>query len=560
MFELIINHLSHLFKYMFFYLCFYLIGRSTILLLNLIFKKRIFIDNSKLLYTSREIIYPVIGAAICGNLLVITNFFLPLKSFLVYLLIIGLISLNFLKIDFKKINLNILNIFSYLILPSILLFSIYNITWHYDAGYYHLNNQYWLRESNLIIGFVNIFWAFGMSSIYEYLSAILWLGNSFDLLSYLNIFFVHFFYLLITDNLVNSKEKLLKYSSLFILLFSILDNFGIDGGRNGFIYFQGVPKQDVSVAVLFLFLSRFVFISIQKRRITDIDLSLLSILTLFIIQIKLNSVTIFILFLFFGIFLIYNKLVNTRKFLTLSSPALFFGAIWVLKYYLTTGCLIFPVSVTCINSFDWYIFESTQSYEQITREASYTITKFDNNFNEWFSYFYSFQINRTVILNFLFSATFLIIFYIIFTEKKQNLKLINFYFIFYVIFNLVYLIFYGPTPRYSMGILLLIISYFGFIVDSVKFKVKSSYLFIVIFLSAVLLIRSTSYIAFINNDTTQLFDSRSIATYIESDNGWVKPDFGDQCWINLDCTMSNDFIDINHEEFFSVASRVISKK
>ena len=85
-------------------------------------------------------------------------------------------------------------------------------------------------------------------------------------------------------------------------------------------------------------------------------------------------------------------------------------------------------------------------------------------------------------------------------------------------------------------------------------------LFIVIFLSAVLLIRSTSYIAFINNDITQLFDSRSIATYIESDNGWVKPDFGDQCWINLDCTMSNDFIDINHEEFFSVASRIISKK
>ena len=98
---------------------------------------------------------------------------------------------------------------------------------------------------------MNIFWAFGMSSIYEYLSAILWNGNNFQFLTYLNIFFIHFFYQIITENIIKNKESLYKNSSILILIFSILDNFGLDGGRNGFIYFQGLPKQDMSVAIIF---------------------------------------------------------------------------------------------------------------------------------------------------------------------------------------------------------------------------------------------------------------------------------------------------------------------
>ena len=66
------------------------------------------------------------------------------------------------------------NIFLYIFIPGILLISSSDINFHYDAAYYHLNHQNWLRSSNLIIGTVNIFWPFGMSSIYEYISSMLW--------------------------------------------------------------------------------------------------------------------------------------------------------------------------------------------------------------------------------------------------------------------------------------------------------------------------------------------------------------------------------------------------
>ena len=40
-------------------------------------------------------------------------------------------------------------------------------------------------------------------------------------------------------------------SSLAIVLFGILDNFGSGGGRNGFIDIESVTKQDTPFAIVF---------------------------------------------------------------------------------------------------------------------------------------------------------------------------------------------------------------------------------------------------------------------------------------------------------------------
>ena len=40
--------------------------------------------------------------------------------------------------------------------------------------------------------------------------------------------------------------------SLTTLLFGLLDNFGVDGGKNGFVVFQSIGKFDVSFGILFL--------------------------------------------------------------------------------------------------------------------------------------------------------------------------------------------------------------------------------------------------------------------------------------------------------------------
>ena len=160
---------------------------------------------------------------------------------------------NLIKIDFKfnlSNKFNLKYFLFYIVIPATLIVSSSTTNFHYDAGYYHLNHQNWLRESNLVIGMVNIFWPFGMSSINEYISSILWIDNSFILLHFLTLFFIHFFFVFLANNILFSKNLNFKAASYFLLFFSLLDNFGLSGGRNGFIYIQGIGKQDIAVGVI----------------------------------------------------------------------------------------------------------------------------------------------------------------------------------------------------------------------------------------------------------------------------------------------------------------------
>ena len=59
----------------------------------------------------------------------------------------------------------------------------------------------------------------------------------------------------------------------------------------------------------------------------------------------------------------------------------------------------------------------------------------------------------------------------------------------------------------------------------------------------------------INGGSDKLFDPRDEAKYIQQSNGWVKPDSGDQCWINLECTMSTHELEIVRRQPFNVAIR-----
>ena len=65
------------------------------------------------------------------------------------------------------------------------------------------------------------------------------------------------------DNAIKNYERVIeldsnyyKAVSIFVLIFGILDNFGYLGGRNGFIYFENLGKQDVTFSILF-FISSF---------------------------------------------------------------------------------------------------------------------------------------------------------------------------------------------------------------------------------------------------------------------------------------------------------------
>lgn len=534
---MIVSLLTLLLKYALFFIVFHLSGKSTIKIYEFVSKRKV---PQEILFTNTKIIYPILGLFSIGNLLVFFNFFLPLENNYVYLilLVFNIPALIDLKIKFK---FDLIALIKYLALPTILVISTFDTSFNYDAGYYHIYHQAWLRESNLILGFVNIFWPLGMSSIYEYLSAILWFDTSFVLLHFLNLIFIHFFYNFIFENIINNVHSDLKVASIFLLIYSFLDNFGIGGGRNGFIYIQGVGKQDIAVGILFFFISIVLIKAIKDKHFSNVDIFFVSLLILFLYEIKLSSVIIAVIYIMYLRGAYKN---NDFKYILLPNIfAISIFLIWTLKSFLTTACLIFPVTVTCFESMNWYVLGSTESYEGITKLASYSY-ELSIPFMDWVRETGSFEYRRQVFLNFIFSFLILCLIKILFFRNKKfdissrNTLLLSLSFVF---FNFIYLLFYGPIPRYAVGVCLLVISLIGFFSKDTFKKIPILLTSTLVVASLFLVVRSSSYLSFLNNEEFRIFDPRTnneINNEIGFEpfkNGWVLARDSDQCWSNTKC-------------------------
>tara|TARA_B100001250_G_C19253979_1_gene552006 strand:- start:212 stop:550 length:339 start_codon:yes stop_codon:yes gene_type:complete len=91
-----------------------------------------------------------------------------------------------------------------------------------------------------------------------------------------------------------------------------------------------------------------------------------------------------------------------------------------------------------------------------------------------------------------------------------------------------------------MGIMLTIIGCLGFFVKDFKFSLNKNFIYLILLISIGLLPRLTSYIDLINNKDIAIHDPRTEIYYEEVPiaAGWIKPDKGDRCWVNLKCTMN----------------------
>ena len=347
--------------------------------------------------------------------------------------------------------------------------------------------------------------------------------------------------------MIKSKISFYKYSSLFILIFAILDNFGVDGGRNGYIYIQGVGKQDITLGILFYVISIFLINLISKTRFDKNELYFLLITSLFLFQIKVSSVIIFFLLIIYLVKVKQNNLQSYFELIKLSSPFIVIGLLWVLKTYITTGCFIFPLTITCINNFDWYLIGSTQAFEYIT-------TSFSNSyiigqpFLTWVETLLSYQIKRTVILNFIYSVCFLVVLKVVFFKRNKYPRQTLLFSILFGILSINYLIFFGPEPRYFIGTGLFIVSFISFNISDIRLKLSNNFLYLIIFLALFSLPRLDSY---------KSFNLSSIPTvplqtteYLNIDELWVYPKQGDKCWINLYCTLNKDKIFIDESNFY----------
>ncbi len=564
MFEFITIYMTLFLKYIFLFVLTCFFGRSFVILIARFLLKDEKIPD-QILQTKNVITYPIIGLVLVGNLLIFINFFIELKSIYIYLFLSLFLLPNLYKIKKLQNFINLDNFIYFIFIPAVLLISSSDINFHYDAAYYHLNHQNWLRESNLIIGFVNVFWPFGMSSVYEYLSSVLWLKDSLIYLHFLSLIFLHFFFSFLYFQLFKSRNNSLKYSSLFILVYALLDNFGINGGRNGFLYIQEIGKQDIAVAVLFCFLSIVILDSIIKSEISNIDITITSLIVFFIFELKVSGVFIFYLFFVLIFLQLKKKKLTFSKLLKLQLPTIFFGVVWTIKSILTTACIIYPLTFTCFENFSWYEKGSTERVEAYTTSTSFAFMEYfqdpNRTFIDWFNTFFNSENSdfsnyyRSVYLNFIFSLVIIYLLkklFLVSKKNKLNFKLIILSFIF---LSLLYLVFYGPIPRYSVGILCSIIALLGFTVQDEKIKIPNILFLGLFIISLALLPRINSYFYLIENSNFALFDPRIEPQYqeVQINENWIKPDNGDRCWINLRCTMEPRTINIDSDNFYKVA-------
>ena len=543
---------NNLFKLFFLFLFLFLLGRSLNIIINSITKTIKGSDNIKLFYADIKIFYPIMGLLLLGNVLFILNFFIPLKQETVFLVVLFLLSFNFKeRIEFINFHENIYYLSSFVYL-LILFVSVTDISFHYDAGYYHLNNQAWLRESRIIMGFTNIFWPFGISSIYEYISAFFWFDKSFISLHIVNVIFIWSFYTYVFFQVIFKTP--LIFSSTFLILFSFLDNFGFNGGRNGFFYVQGIGALDLSVGVLFLIVALNLIMSIKEKKHEKNEIIFLFLFSLFIFQLKVSGAIIIFLLIPYLFYIIKDKFMSLSSLVKINLLPITFFILWVVKTILISGCMIFPVSVSCITNFAWYEDGSTQVFENVTRASSYSYNLGDS-FYVWTNNLLSETLRETVLINFFASLLFLYILKkIFFLQKKINSRTKNIKNLF-ILVSLLFFIFSGPIPRYLIGLLLFIVAVQAINITSFKYEMNVLTRFVsLVFISSVILFSRISSYENIENYLNKTIPLPEIE-YVNTDNEWVEPKEGDQCWVNTKCTMEKISTVLDDKSFFTVASK-----
>lgn len=542
----------HILTFIIFYGLILLFGRGTVLFFNKSLNKNN--SNEKTLFNIPiHYFYVIIGLFYVGNLTFILNFFINTNSLIYQGLLLSIILFNFLQRI--KVRFDFLSLFNFILLPSILAISTIEMGLAYDAGLYHLNNQLWIRESNLPIGFYNLHYRYGFSSIIEYISANFWLEDKYYLLHYVNLSFIASFLGIISYNIFNNKSGFLKSSSYFLILFGILDNFGFSGGRNGFFDIEAVTKQDTPFAILFYLSNIFLIYRLINKNLSKSELFYLSIIILFSIEMRIFGAGTLILYF---IVLLVNKPLSINKIYPIL-PTVLIGSLWLLKNVLISGCLFFPVNLTCLNNLSWYSKNSALNEMDVIKDFHLGYY-FGTPILSWFSDWYSKEINSVVLRNFLLSFLLIVITSMIINKRgnrdisKKDLLMICLYLIFIIIAWIIS----SPGIRLGLGIFTLIIGCIGLIFQNLEFRIKflnnKALLYLLIIVSTLLMPRISNYISFIDNPFyINELKAQSI-NYVDKDGYGVYPEEGSQCWVKLDCVQNKKYIEKSNILIFNIFS------
>lgn len=299
----------------------------------------IFMFNKKTEFSHQFYIY-FFGVVIIGLISLILNFFTPLTQTINSIIYIAIILLFAIKTKLKFHRKHII----FLLISSLITFLLifYSTVNRPDAGLYHLPYISLIEENKIIFGANNIHYRFGYISIVQYLSAVnnnhLFLENGIiiPLASIVSFFYLYFFYDIWTVIKKKETTNLAKFFSLFVLIYISLkitrySSFGNDAiGHLCFFYIISyILKNDLKKLNIKKLLLISVFAFLNKP---TLGLIFIIPVTIFILQNNLDVKKIVYMFFSFPSFLLF---------------------LWLIKNVIVSGCMVFPIKITCIENLPW---------------------------------------------------------------------------------------------------------------------------------------------------------------------------------------------------------------
>jgi hypothetical protein len=316
--------------------------------------------------------------------------------------------------------------------------------------------------------------------------------------------------------------------------------------KNGFLYIQGVGKQDVTLGILFLFVSIIIFHLIANNHFLINELILISFLVLFILQLKVSGFPIIFIYTLYLIDFLRKNSSNLYIVFRNLFPVGVLTIMWVIKSILQTGCLIFPLTSSCFNNLSWVDLEYIKIIEEVSIQYSLSYN-LGESLALWIGNYSENLINRDTILNYIISSFIILVF----IKKRSkniyslslNLKLVS-----YIIFTLMFYLNFGPDTRYLIGIEMFIISIIGLY----TYKPIINYKYILyfgIFFSLLLVPRLNDYK---NLNSSPQVKLEILQPELSEINGRYVPKKGDQCWAELNCSSGLHSYKIIDEGFFKI--------
>ena len=282
---------------------------------------------------------------------------------------------------------------------------------------------------------------------------------------------------------------------------------------------------------------------LTKNKFENSNLIILIFLFTFLIQLRIIGIFLFPLLLIY----IYNftkfrnlSVLTLYKFFI---PASILGLLWLIKNILITGCLVFPINLTCFDTLSWFDQENVDHVNSINANWALRYT-LGQNINTWFSSFIQNEKYFQIFFNF-FLSLFLIYFInkllyrkaALFNIKGKANKLIL---ILFFIWSILFWMYAGSIYRYGFGIWLAIASFLIIPSNETETRyikqnsINKVFMAILIF-SILMTPRISSYVSFIGNPLSLPSITEPIK---KNSSGYFYPD-DNLCWSNLQCVLNN---------------------